>query len=80
VSKRPRARDDRRDLVRAREGLGPLPAEIRSISGVYGASYEDDAEWKALQDEIAQFASAQGRRPRILVAKIGQDGHDRAPR
>jgi methylmalonyl-CoA mutase len=56
---------------------GRYAAEIRSISGVYGASYQDDADWKALQAEIARFASAEGRRPRILVAKIGQDGHDR---
>jgi methylmalonyl-CoA mutase len=56
---------------------GRYQAEIKSISGVYGASYEDDGEWKALQGEIAKFASEQGRRPRILVAKIGQDGHDR---
>src|SRR4029078_9386552 len=48
-----------------------------SISGVYGASYQDDADWTALQGEIAQFASAEGRRPRILVAEIGQDSHDR---
>jgi methylmalonyl-CoA mutase len=56
---------------------GRYQAEIKSISGVYGASYHDDGEWKALQAEIAKFATAQGRRPRILVAKIGQDGHDR---
>jgi methylmalonyl-CoA mutase len=56
---------------------GRYAAEVRSISGVYGASYQDDADWTALQGEIAQFASAEGRRPRILVAKIGQDGHDR---
>ncbi|HXJ33955.1 MAG TPA: methylmalonyl-CoA mutase [Candidatus Eisenbacteria bacterium] len=56
---------------------GRYAAEIRSISGVYGASYQDDAEWKALQAEIAKFAGEQGRRPRMLVAKIGQDGHDR---
>jgi methylmalonyl-CoA mutase len=56
---------------------GRYAAEVRSISGVYGASYQDDADWTALQGEIAQFASAEGRRPRLLVAKIGQDGHDR---
>src|SRR6185503_8123565 len=56
---------------------GRYAAEIRSISGVYGASYQDDADWKALQSEIEKFATEQGRRPRILVAKIGQDGHDR---
>jgi methylmalonyl-CoA mutase len=56
---------------------GRYAAEVRSISGVYGASYQDDAEWNALQSEIAQFATTEGRRPRLLVAKIGQDGHDR---
>ncbi len=56
---------------------GRYAAEIRSISGVYGASYQDDADWKALQAEIGKFAGEQGRRPRMLVAKIGQDGHDR---
>jgi methylmalonyl-CoA mutase len=56
---------------------GRYAAEIRSISGVYGASYQDDAEWRALQGEIERFGGAEGRRPRILVAKIGQDGHDR---
>jgi methylmalonyl-CoA mutase len=76
------------DAARARATVGEISsalekvwgryqAEIKSISGVYGASYEDDGEWKALQGEIAKFASEQGRRPRILVAKIGQDGHDR---
>jgi methylmalonyl-CoA mutase len=56
---------------------GRYHAEIRSITGVYGGAYGDDAEWKALQGEIDAFASAHGRRPRMLVAKIGQDGHDR---
>ena len=56
---------------------GRYAAEVRSISGVYGASYQDDADWTALQGEIAQFATTEGRRPRLLVAKIGQDGHDR---
>jgi methylmalonyl-CoA mutase len=56
---------------------GRYQAEIRSISGVYGASYQDDDDWKALVGEIASFAAEHGRRPRILVAKVGQDGHDR---
>jgi methylmalonyl-CoA mutase len=56
---------------------GRYHAEIRSISGVYGAQFSDDAEWRALQDEIQQFAVEHGRRPRLLVAKVGQDGHDR---
>src|SRR6185503_8311700 len=49
---------------------GRYAAEIRSISGVYGTSYQDDADWTALLGEIAQFATTEGRRPRLLVAKI----------
>jgi len=56
---------------------GRYHAEIRSISGVYGGAYGDDAEWKALRTEVDTFAADHGRRPRMLVAKIGQDGHDR---
>jgi methylmalonyl-CoA mutase len=56
---------------------GRYHAEIRSISGVYGAQFGDDGDWKALRREVERFAADQGRRPRILVAKIGQDGHDR---
>ncbi|HRQ80125.1 MAG TPA: methylmalonyl-CoA mutase [Azospirillaceae bacterium] len=52
-------------------------ATIRSVSGVYGAAYEGDAEFKAIQDDVAKFAEEEGRRPRIMVAKMGQDGHDR---
>jgi methylmalonyl-CoA mutase len=56
---------------------GRYHAEIKSISGVYGASFNEDAGWKALQGEVQAFATEHGRRPRMLVAKIGQDGHDR---
>ena len=56
---------------------GRYRAEIRSISGVYGQAYDDDAEWHALAGEVTRFAAEHGRRPRMLVAKIGQDGHDR---
>jgi len=56
---------------------GRYHAEIKSISGVYGAQYADDADWKALHGEVDTFAEKHGRRPRMLVAKIGQDGHDR---
>ena len=76
------------ECARARASVGEISeamekvfgrhrAEIRSISGVYGAAYKGDEEFAALQDEIARFAEAEGRRPRILVAKLGQDGHDR---
>jgi methylmalonyl-CoA mutase len=56
---------------------GRYAAQIRSISGVYGAQFADDREWAALRAEVEHFAGAHGRRPRMLVAKIGQDGHDR---
>jgi methylmalonyl-CoA mutase len=56
---------------------GRYRAEIRSISGVYGGQYGDDKEWGTLRAEVDRFAEEHGRRPRMLVAKIGQDGHDR---
>jgi methylmalonyl-CoA mutase len=56
---------------------GRYAAQIHSISGVYGSQFSEDGEWKALQAEVAQFAAEHGRRPRMLVAKVGQDGHDR---
>ncbi|MEO1193730.1 MAG: methylmalonyl-CoA mutase [Pseudomonadota bacterium] len=52
-------------------------ATIRSISGVYGQAYEGDAGFDKIRAEVDDFASAEGRRPRLLVAKLGQDGHDR---
>ncbi|HEV7731231.1 MAG TPA: methylmalonyl-CoA mutase [Candidatus Binatia bacterium] len=57
--------------------FGRYQAQVRSISGVYGQAYEEDADWKALQIEIDRFSTDHGRRPRMLVAKVGQDGHDR---
>src|SRR5262249_39380098 len=59
------------------EVWGRYQAEVRSISGVYGGHFADDADWKAMRAEIDRFVQEHGRRPRILVAKIGQDGHDR---
>jgi len=56
---------------------GRYQAEVRSISGVYGAQFARDDDWKALQTEVERFAADHGRRPRMLVVKIGQDGHDR---
>ena len=56
---------------------GRYNAEARTVSGVYGASYQDDADWKALSGDIEAFVAKHGRRPRMLVAKMGQDGHDR---
>ncbi len=52
-------------------------AEIRSVSGVYASAYRDDEEFEALRQDIEDFLEDEGRRPRILVAKLGQDGHDR---
>jgi methylmalonyl-CoA mutase len=57
--------------------FGRHKAEIRSISGVYGAAYADDADFQAIVADVAKFATEAGRRPRMLVAKMGQDGHDR---
>jgi methylmalonyl-CoA mutase len=52
-------------------------AVIRSISGVYAGAYDNDDEFARIRSEIEEFAKTEGRRPRILVAKLGQDGHDR---
>ena len=52
-------------------------AMIHSITGVYGAEYADDEDFQKIRDEVAAFAETEGRRPRLLVAKMGQDGHDR---
>jgi methylmalonyl-CoA mutase len=57
--------------------FGRHKAEIRSITGVYGAAYEGDKDFEAVQQQIADFEVVAGRRPRILMAKMGQDGHDR---
>ncbi len=57
--------------------FGRHRAEIRSIAGVYGAAYEGDNEFGAIRGDVEAFAKEEGRRPRMLVAKMGQDGHDR---
>jgi methylmalonyl-CoA mutase len=59
------------------EVFGRHKAEIRSISGVYGAAYEADESFQKIVTDVAAFAAEEGRRPRMLVAKMGQDGHDR---
>jgi methylmalonyl-CoA mutase len=59
------------------EVFGRHKAEVRTIAGVYAKAYEGDADFAALQGEIEAFAKTEGRRPRMLVAKMGQDGHDR---
>jgi methylmalonyl-CoA mutase len=57
--------------------FGRHRAEIRSISGVYGGAYEGDNAFAAIKGDIESFEKDEGRRPRMLVAKMGQDGHDR---
>jgi len=57
--------------------FGRHRAEIRSITGVYGSAFEGDEDFAATVAGVAAFAEAEGRRPRMLVAKMGQDGHDR---
>jgi methylmalonyl-CoA mutase len=52
-------------------------AVTRSITGVYGAAYESDNQLASVRREVVEFAHAEGRRPRMLVCKLGQDGHDR---
>ena len=52
-------------------------ATTRLVSGIYGAEYADDAEYASVQQQIASFAKEEGRPPKLFVAKIGQDGHDR---
>ena len=60
--------------------FGRYRPDPRTVSGVYGAAYGDDAAFAAIQARVAAFADAAGRRPRMLVVKLGQDGHDRGAR
>jgi len=59
---------------------GRYRADSQRVSGVYGARFERDPLWQSLKAEVDAFERAEGRRPRILVAKLGQDGHDRGAR
>ncbi len=76
------------DAMRARATVGEVStaletvftrhrATTRAIAGVYGAAYEGDPEYRRIQQDVAAFAEERGRRPRMLVVKLGQDGHDR---
>ena len=76
------------EAARARASVGEISdalekiytrhrADVRSVSGVYGASYQRDAEFEQVCGEVAKFGEEAGRRPRMLVVKLGQDGHDR---
>ncbi|MFV0333337.1 MAG: methylmalonyl-CoA mutase family protein, partial [Tropicimonas sp.] len=57
--------------------FGRHKAEVRTLAGVYGAAYEGDDDFAKIQKSVEAFAEKEGRRPRILVVKMGQDGHDR---
>ncbi|MEO8751571.1 MAG: methylmalonyl-CoA mutase [Casimicrobiaceae bacterium] len=74
--------------VRARATVGEISdalekvwgrhrAVTQSVSGVYGAQFAEDTMWEKIKADIEAFAAQEGRRPRIMVAKVGQDGHDR---
>jgi methylmalonyl-CoA mutase len=52
-------------------------ADIQKVTGVYAAAYDSAEGWEQLKAEIAAFGEAEGRRPRVMIAKLGQDGHDR---
>ena len=57
--------------------FGRHRAEVKTLAGVYGAAYEGDEGFAAIQKDVEDFAKDEGRRPRMLVVKMGQDGHDR---
>jgi len=57
--------------------FGRFKAQSQTVSGVYGAAYQEDPEWIDISEDINLFVSQHGRRPRMLVCKMGQDGHDR---
>ena len=59
------------------EVYGRHRAEVRTLSGVYGAAYAGDEGFESIKEDMERFAEQEGRRPRMLVVKMGQDGHDR---
>ncbi len=76
------------DAVRLRATVGEVSdalekvfgrhrADIQKVTGVYAAAYDSAEGWEQLQKEIGEFADQHGRRPRVMIAKLGQDGHDR---
>ena len=76
------------EAVRARATVGEISdalekvhgrhrATVHAISGVYGAAYDGDESFQEVKRAVEAFAEREGRRPRLLVAKLGQDGHDR---
>ncbi len=76
------------EAARARASVGEISmamekvfgrhrAEVKTLAGVYGAAYEGDEGFAQIQKDVEAFAEDEGRRPRMLVVKMGQDGHDR---
>ena len=76
------------DAARARASVGEISmamekvfgrhrAEVQSVSGVFGAMFDEDEQFNTIRRRVDAFAEEEGRRPRLLVAKMGQDGHDR---
>ncbi len=76
------------EAVRARATVGEVSdaleksfgrhrADTQMVTGVYATAYEGAEGWEKLKGEIDEFATSQGRRPRVMIAKLGQDGHDR---
>jgi methylmalonyl-CoA mutase len=59
------------------EHWGRYKAQTSTISGVYEQTFKDNDHWMSIKKEILDFENDHGRRPRLLVAKMGQDGHDR---
>ena len=57
--------------------FGRHRADTQKVTGVYAAAYDSAEGWDALKGEIAAFGETYGRRPRVMIAKLGQDGHDR---
>jgi methylmalonyl-CoA mutase len=57
--------------------FGRHRADTQKVTGVYAAAYDSAEGWDKLKTEIAEFGEAQGRRPRVMISKLGQDGHDR---
>ena len=76
------------EAIRARATVGEVSdaleqawgrhrADTHKVTGVYAAAYDSAEGWARLQQEVAAFAADEGRRPRVMIAKLGQDGHDR---
>ena len=76
------------DAIRARATVGEVSdalekvwgryrADTQKVTGVYAMAYDSAEGWDTLRAEISAFAEAEGRRPRVMIAKLGQDGHDR---